>query len=310
MRRRTTPQARPVALARRVAQSLLVVLALVAVPDSAVHPASYSLVALADAKAVDFDDGIVWFLLLGSDARDGEDVTSGRADAIELVGLDFDTGRADRRGRAPGHLGRHPRPRVRPDQRRPARRRAGAGRRHAVESLVGIPPDYVFTAGFDGFVSMVDSIGPVPVVSRFAFQPPDGPVSVRRGLNRMDGQEALAFARARVPLPRSDFDRIANHHSLMKGILRALRGGEDTAGFIEHGSAAALRGLETDLSPVALYRLAQAVTTFRVTQVTTCAIFGVPRNEGGADVLYVDPDLARRVGRDVRDDARIDEGCG
>ena len=68
-----------------------------------------------------------------------------------------------------------------------------------VESLVGIPPDYVFTAGFDGFVSMVDSIGPVPVISRFSFQPPTVPLSVRRGLNRMDGQEALAFGRARVP---------------------------------------------------------------------------------------------------------------
>ena len=308
MRRRTTP--RPARrLARRVAQSLLVVLALVAVPDSAVHPASYSLVALADAKAVDFDDGIVWFLVLGSDARDGEDVTDGRADAIELVGLDFDTGRAaavavprDTWIDIPGH---------------------GFGRINAalplggpelvadaVESLVGITPDYVFTTGFEGFVSMVDSIGPVPVVSRFAFQPPDGPVPVRRGLNRMDGEEALAFARARVPLPRSDFDRIANQHSLMKGILRALRGGEDTEGFIERGSLAALRGFETDLDPVDLYRLAQAVTTFRVSQVTTCAIIGAPRIEGGADVLHVDPELARRVGRDIQDDARIDQGCG
>ena len=75
-------------------QSLLVVLALVVVPDSAVHPAAFSVVATAEAKAVDFDDGIVWFLLLGSDAREGQDVMDGRADAIELVGLDFDTGRA------------------------------------------------------------------------------------------------------------------------------------------------------------------------------------------------------------------------
>ena len=132
---------------------------------------------------------------------------------------------------------------------------------------------------------------------------------MRRGLNRMDGQEALAFARARVPLPRSDFDRIANQHSLMKGILRSLRGGEDTEGFIERGSLSALRGLDTDLSPVDLYRLAQAVTTFTVAQVTTCAIIGTDRLEGEAQVLDVDPELARRVGRDIRDDARIDHGC-
>ena len=312
MRRRTAtrPARRPVRrLARRVVQSLLVVLALVAVPDSAVHPASFSVVALAGAKAVDFDDGIVWFLMLGSDAREGQDVMDGRADAIELVGLDFDTGRAtavavprDTWIEIPGH---------------------GFGRINTalplggpelvaelVEELVGIQADYVFTTGFDGFESMVDSIGPVPVVSLFAFDPPGGSVRVHRGLNRMDGQEALAFARARVALPRSDFDRIANQHSLMKGILRSLRGGEDTEGFIERGSLAALRGFETDLSPVALYRLAQAVTTFRVSQVTTCAIIGTDRVEGGAQVLDVDPELARRVGEDVREDARIDHGCG
>ena len=95
----------------------------------------------------------------------------------------------------------------------------------------------------------------------------------------------------------------------MKGILRALRGGEDTEGFIERGSLAALRGFETDLDPVDLYRLAQAVTTSS-SQVTTCVIVGAPRIEGGADVLHVDPELARRVGRDIQDDARLDQGCG
>ena len=308
MRRRTTP--RPARrLARRVAQSLLVVLALVLVPDSAVHPAAFSVVATAEAKAVDFDDGIVWFLLLGSDAREGQDVMDGRADAIELVGLDFDTGRAtavavprDTWIRIPGHrFGRI----------NSALPLGGPELvAETVASLVGIRPAYVFTAGFDGFVSMVDSIGPVPVVSHFSFQPPDGPVPVHRGLNRMDGEEALAFARARVALPRSDFDRIANQHSLMKGILRRLRGGEDAEGFIERGSLAALRGFDTDLSPVDLYRLAQAVTTFRVSQVTTCAIIGAPVEENGAQVLHVDPRLARRVGNDVRDDARLDRGCG
>ena len=251
-----------------------------AVPDSAVHPASYSVVALADAKAVDFDDGIVWFLLLGSDARDGEDVTDGRADAIELVGLDFDTGRAtavavprDTWIEIPGH---------------------GFGRINAalplggpelvadaVESLVGITPDVRLHRRLRRLRLDGRQHRPGSRSSRTSpSDPPDGPVPVRRGLNRMDGEEALAFARARVALPRSDFDRIANQHSLMKGILRALRGGEDTEGFIERGSLSALRGLDTDLSPVELYRLAQAVTTFRVSQVTTCAILGADAHRG------------------------------
>jgi LCP family protein required for cell wall assembly len=288
---------------------LLLLLALGVVPDSAVHPSTFSVVGLADTHAVDFEDGIVWFLLLGSDAREGEDVMDGRADAIELVGLDFDTGHAaavavprDTWIDVPGH-GPH---RINAT----LALEGPSGVADEVEALVGIAPDYVLTTGFEGFETMVDSIGPVPVVSRFSFQPPGSPVAVRRGLNRMDGAEALAFARARVPLPRSDFDRIANQHSLMKGILRSLRGGADTEGFIERGSLAALRGFDTNLSPVDLYRLAQAVTTFHVSQVTTCAIIGTEATETGAAVLHVDPGRARGGGGDVQNDARIDEGCG
>ena len=166
MRRRTTPRPRP-APGPPGGASLLVVLALVAVPTR-VHPASFSVVGLADAKAVDFDDGIVWFLLLGSDAREGEAVTSGRADAIELVGLDFDTGRATAVGvprdtwvDIPGHGF---------DRINVALPVGGPELvAEMVESLVGIPPDYVFTAGFDGFESMVDSIGESPVSLRLSF---------------------------------------------------------------------------------------------------------------------------------------------
>ena len=182
-------------------------------PTPAVHPASYSLVALDDAKAVDFDDGIVWFLVLGSDAGTVRTSRSGRADAIELVGLDFDTGRARRRGRAPGLL----------DRASPATVSAGSTQpcplggpelvADAVESLVGITPDYVFTTGFEGFV--VDGRQHRPGSRRLPLRLPAArryPSPCARGLNRMDGEEAPRFARAREPLPRSDFDRIANQH--------------------------------------------------------------------------------------------------
>ena len=293
-------------LARRLAQSLLVVLALSAAPDAAVHPTSFSVVGLTHAKAVDFEEGIVYFLVLGSDAREGQDVRDGNADAIELVALDFDSGRAaalaiprdtlvDIPGKGVGRInGGLP---------------EGGPELMAelVQSLVGIAPDYVLTAGFDGFVSMVDSVGPLTVAVDEGFRPPDGP-PVRRGLNRMDGEQALAFARERRLLTRSDFDRIENQQSLMKAILRSLRRGEDREGFIEGGSLAALRGLDTDLAPTELYRLAQAVTTFPLTRVTTCTIPATPTTLGDAAVLEVAPEVALRAGRDL-EDARLDEDC-
>ena len=295
-------------LARRAVQAVLVVLALAAAPDAAVHPAAFSVVGTSGAKAVDFEDGTVFFLVLGSDARDGEDVREGRADAIELVALDFDTGRAaalaiprdtwmdipgERFGRINESLPLGG-PELVPD---------------SVEQLVGVRADYVLTSGFDGFVSMVDSVGPLVVHSDHEVHPAGGR-PVRPGLNRMDGEQALAFARERRLLDRSDFDRIENQQSLMKAILRSLRRGEDEEGFMEGGSLAALRALDTDLSPVELYRLAQAVTTFPLTRVTTCTLLGAPeRLPTGAEIIRVDPATARAAGRDLQD-ARLGEDCG
>src|SRR5688572_2558466 len=63
-------------------------------PEAVARPATTSLVRLQNAKAVDFESGVVWVLAVGSDARPGEDVMEGRADAIQLIGIDFETGAA------------------------------------------------------------------------------------------------------------------------------------------------------------------------------------------------------------------------
>ncbi len=53
-----------------------------------------SLTETRSAKSVDFDEGIVWILVLGSDAAPGKDVREGDTDAIQLVGMNVETGAA------------------------------------------------------------------------------------------------------------------------------------------------------------------------------------------------------------------------
>jgi len=288
---------------------LVLLLVALALPDSARHPATLSLVRLESAKAVDFERGIVWVLALGSDARDGADVMDGNADAIELIGLGFAHGNAvaiavprDIWMRLPGdgldriNAGLHE-----PD--------GPKVMAQAVERLVGIAPDYVVTTGFDGFATLVDAVGGLRVHSDHAFDAPGGGAQVVRGMNSFDGSEAVDFARARVILPRSDFDRMANHQELLLGILRRLRASEDQEGFLEDGTWTALSALDTNLSPLELYRLAQAVTTLEPRRVTTCVLPARPGVEFGADILYVYRARARAIGDDVRADARLDGPC-
>lgn len=278
--------------ARRWLLGLILLLALVGLPRAAAQPSELSIVGVGDAKTVDFEDGVVWFLLLGSDARPGVDVLEGNADAIQLVGIDFDSGAAAAIGvprdtwlEVEGH----------------GLRRINTAlplggpllAQQTVSRLVGIQPSYVLTTGLREFEEMVDAIG-----------------GVRVGTATLDGAAAARFARTRRNLPGDDLGRSANHQELLKAILRGLREHEDQLGFMEGGALAALEHLDTDLSPTGLYRLAQAVTQVRLRAVTTCVLTGtLLTTSGGAQVIEVDPVRARRVGDDAGDDARIDGDC-
>jgi LCP family protein required for cell wall assembly len=288
---------------------LVLLLALVGLPRAVAQPAELSIVAVGDAKTVDFEDGVVWFLLIGSDARPGVDVLTGNADAIQLVGIDFDSGAAAAIGvprdtwlEVEGHG----------MERINATLALGGTRllQETVSRLVGIQPSYVLTAGLTGFEAMVDSIGGVRVRAAEGFTDTEHGIAIQPGVNELDGADAVRFARARKGLRAGDFARSANHQELLRAILRQLRGQEDRLGFMEGGALSALEGLDTNLSPTALYKLAQAVTQVRLQDVTTCVLTGTPLTTAdGAEVIEVDSARARSVGGDARDDARIDGDC-
>lgn len=285
--------------------SLAAVLAIccLVVPDSAVHPTRISLTEVETARSVDFADDIVWILVLGSDGRPGQELDHGNTDAIHLVGLDIPSRRAADIGIPRDFWMQLPNGFARINT---ALREGGEELvSNLVTELVGITPHYVVVAGFDGFRDLVDTIGGVNVEVDEAV--PD--LDVRRGPNDFDGTQALDYARTRA-FAGADFARSANQQDIMMGILRRLLAHEDDEGFVEGGAVAALQGLSTDLAPTELYRLAQAVTQIRPDRVTTCVLTGTDEvTSAGAQVLIPDEATAKRLGEDVREDARFDRGC-
>ncbi|MFC7495243.1 MULTISPECIES: LCP family protein [unclassified Nocardioides] len=280
------------------------------VPASGVHPVTISLSKVDSVKEVDFDGGTVWLLLLGSDARPGEELATERTDAIQLVGIDLTRGRAagigiprdawvDVPGEGPGRINT-------------VLAEAGAdGVADVVETVVGIRADYVLLTGFEGFRAMVDAVGGVDVRVAQGFFDPELGLRVHEGVNSFDGEEALSFARSRKTFGGGDFTRSANQQALMLGILRDLVAHEDEPGFLEGGALAALTGFETALSPVEIYRLAQAVTKVRPDRVTSCVLPGSPRTtSAGAAVIDLDAGAAQAVGADAADDVRLERCPG
>jgi len=278
------------------------------VPDSAVTPASVSLVKVEVSEAVDYEPNVVWILALGSDARPGEDLLRSRADAIQLIGVNLKAGTAvgigvprDSYVNIPGH-GRgkinsamtYGGPQLMAD---------------AVGELIGIHPAYVVTAGFVAFRTLVGAIGGVSVRSERSYFDQEFSLTVKKGMNEFGGPKALAFARGRYALPRGDFDRSANQQALLRAILSRVRDREQEPGFMETGVRLVLEHLDTNLAPPELYRLARAVMNVDPQKFVACVLDGSIATVGEASVVFPDRAQARRLGADARDDARLDRGC-
>lgn len=292
-------------LLRALVAPLLLGLVLIGVPDSGVQRADTSLVKVKRAQGVDVSPDVVWILALGSDARPGQKITRSRADAIQLVGINTRTGAASAIGiprdswvAIPG----------RGSNRINAALYFGGPQlmARAVEGLVGIEPDYVFTTGFLGFANMVKSIGGITVDSRYAFSDPYlRPKGFKRGDNYVNGLGATNFARIRKSLPGGDFDRSANQQETIRAIWRKVRAKADKPGFLEKGTFSVLRHMETNAAPQEFYRIAQAMAMVQPGKVRGCVLNGSFGNVNGASIVFPNRAQARRYGDDARKDGTI-----
>ena len=79
-------------LRRCVALGAVLAVTAVAIPNAGVRSPDAALVRVNTAEGVDHPSNVVWILALGSDARKGQSITRSRADAIQLVGLNLETG--------------------------------------------------------------------------------------------------------------------------------------------------------------------------------------------------------------------------
>ena len=276
------------------------------VPNSAVTSTDMALVRLDRASRVDASPHVIWILAVGSDARPGEDMTRSRGDALQLVGLDTRTGAATSIGvprdswvDIPGHG----------HEKINASLYFGGPQLlgQSVGNLVGIQPDYVFITRFKFFQAMIDDIGGVDVTNPVAFDDVNlKPKGFREGRIHLNGYDAMAFSRIRHNLIRGDFDRSANQQRVLRGIQARVRERAASPGFIDRGVLTVMQHLSTNLSPAELFRLAQAVAHVVPSKITSCVVQGSIGDIGGASVVFPFTAQARSFGDQARHDATIE----
>jgi LCP family protein required for cell wall assembly len=92
-----------------------------------------------------------------------------------------------------------------------------------VEQLLGARIDHVAIIDFAGLTDMTNALGGVDVDSPVAFTTVKAPhYTFVKGMNHLDGAQALAFARERYAFPTADYQRVADQQALMRGFAAKL----------------------------------------------------------------------------------------
>jgi len=179
-----------------------------------------------------------------------------------------------------------------------------------VEQLLGARIDHVAIVDFAGLTNMTNALGGVDVDSPVAFTTVKSPhYSFVRGMNHLDGDQALAFARERYAFASADFQRVANQQALLRGFASKLLSlsvlsdpGKVTAFAAAAGSSVRVdQGFDVPamLSLAASMRLSglSSVHTF------TLPTAGTGTSADGQSIVNVDPAALARLRTALADDA-------
>ena len=93
-----------------------------------------------------------------------------------------------------------------------------------VEDWMGIDINYYIRVNFTSLEDIVDAIGGVDVESPYAFKSSVSKYSYSEGINHLDGEAALFFARERKSFEEGDQERIKNQQRVLKGIINKITG--------------------------------------------------------------------------------------
>lgn len=91
--------------------------------------------------------------------------------------------------------------------------------KRTVEQLLGIEINYTFKVGFDTVTDLVDALGGVDVYVEPGYAVTTSTFSVHEGMNHLDGEHALAYARERYSYTEGDRQRTKNQQQVLMGIV-------------------------------------------------------------------------------------------
>ncbi|MEX0873960.1 MAG: LCP family protein [Actinomycetota bacterium] len=163
-----------------------------------------------------------FFLVIGSDARPGEDITRARADSIHIAAVDPLVKKGTILGiprdsyvDIPGH----------------GKRKINAALvlggpdllGQVVKNVTGLPVSHYAVTGFEGMTRITDELEGVDIDVPYEMKDKYSGADFEPGKRHMNGREVLAFSRARYGVPGGDFGRSENHGRVILHTLEKMR---------------------------------------------------------------------------------------
>ncbi|HET7489200.1 MAG TPA: LCP family protein [Acidimicrobiales bacterium] len=259
--------------------------------------------AIAFTSSVVVPSDLQFVLVIGSDARPGQDPRRANGDSIHILAVNPRTMEGTILGfprdswvDIPGH-GRG----------KITSSLAMGGPSLMVDTvrkLTGLPIQYYVITGFAGLPSMVDALGGVNVLVPQRMNDANSGARFEKGWHRMDGAQALAFSRDRHDVPNGDFSRSSNQASLMLAAMGKLRAEVGDDGGLRRWADVLLRYASLDVPPDQLLPLAALGRRIDPARIRNVVAPGRVGTAGRASVVYLAPEAATMFA-DLRADAVI-----
>src|SRR3989338_10786044 len=130
--------------------------------------------------------------------------------------------------------------------------------RQAVEKVTGVNIDYVVAVDFESFISLIDTIGGIDVYVPREFTETsqwDWEFRVPKGMNHMNSQTALYYARSRYST--SDFDRSRRQQDILMAIAGKALSLKILSNPVKLNAilASLSKGLDTDIDFISMLNL-------------------------------------------------------
>ena len=90
-----------------------------------------------------------------------------------------------------------------------------------IEDLLGIEINYYIKVNFSSFIEIINALDGVEVYSKYSFTSIDG-FNYSEGYNKMNGEEALSFARERKAFVDGDRQRGADQQAVIEAIIKKI----------------------------------------------------------------------------------------